>query len=125
MTKRHVDRDNMSDRPRARDTDPYSSQESAAIIRSEEGPSRTIRKGSRMHEALDKAWFMFQRDGYFVARLLGGQLWKRVSDLKDGGYVNVMVPNGYWDVGTGRHVDMMGVTEKGRARLRELGPWSE
>ena len=85
-----------------------------------------------MHEALTKALKLQTRHGYFWARGLsqydrrtGHELGKRCSDLKDGRYVEVIEPDGYYDTETNRHADKMRLTEKGLAVLVAIGYWEE
>lgn len=105
----------------ARFSDPDTSALADASLRVREGQANEIRQGTQRHHAL-----VCFADGPKIAddvRSITGVdgIWKRVSDLKNMGFI---APTGHTSLSSqGREQDVLELTEAGREALRKLNFW--
>lgn len=109
-----VDRDHAL----ARFSDPGTSRQSDAALRTREGDANTIRSGTHRHRAL---LCFYQADmtaeDVKVATGVDG-IWKRVSDLKNMGFI---APTGHTRLSReGRESEVLAITHAGREALERL-----
>lgn len=109
-----VDRDHAL----ARFTDPVTSDLADEELREREGPANVIRRNTHRHRAL--ACFergpLIAEDVKVITGIDG--VWKRVSDLKNMGFI---APTGRTRVSdAGREAELLEITDSGRAALATL-----
>lgn len=113
-----VDRDHAL----ARFSDPVTSHQADAALRTREGDANTLRPGTHRHRALQ--CFLFDTygvnltaDEVQVQTSIEG-IWKRVSDLKTMGFI---APTGHTRRSrSGREQDVLEITQTGREALNSL-----
>jgi hypothetical protein len=112
------DEEAVRDTPHARDTDPVTSHQAADHIEKKEGTTKHMKPGSGKHTAL-RLIAGYPRTAQEVGRASGVfGLWRRVSDLKLAGLVEVI---GYRrDLETHMEGEICQATERGLRVLREL-----
>lgn len=111
---RGVDRDHAL----ARFTDPVTSDLADAALRAREGDANTIRSGTHRHRALlHFAAGPLTADDVQLRTGVEG-IWKRVSDLKNMGFI---APTGHVRRSrAGREQEVLEITERGREALGKL-----
>lgn len=102
----------------ARFTDPDTSLASDALLRRREGNANTIRKGTHRHRAL-VCFSAYPHTADEIQTLTGIQgVWKRVSDLKNMGFI---APTGHTRSSrSGREQEVLEITDAGRSALEKL-----
>lgn len=109
-----VDRDHAL----ARFSDPVTSHQADAALRKREGPANTVKKGTHRHLAL-QCFACGPRTADQVQSMVGiDGIWKRVSDLKNMGFI---APTGHTRRSrSGREQEVLEITQAGREALNGL-----
>ena len=104
----------------ARPSDPITSQSSDTKLRQREGRANEIRKGTHRHQALLAFLKMGARTADEVQIYTGiNGIWKRVSDLKNMGFIE---PTGRTRPSRqGRDQEVLRITDAGLSALVRLG----
>ncbi|HSE44545.1 MAG TPA: hypothetical protein VLA89_04365 [Gemmatimonadales bacterium] len=108
----------VRDVPHARASDPATSKKAAAEIEEDEGTTSTIRPKSLKHLALQELALAPATSNELVRRTGKDGIWKRVSDLKNAGLIDVVGRT--VDAETRKENDVMAANEYGHEALLVL-----